>query len=120
MEITAERLRELHKLQEVYIPQTFESPERIERKGINNLQLPHVVAILKPHKVKKLLGERTLWRTTTAQMKEKRDQRRYTEPRMCVCGNPTMVTHYKATLLSPAITYYGRECKECAKKRRSK
>lgn len=71
MQITAERLAELHKLQEVYIPQLFERAT-VKKKEILNLAPLHVETIVKFKQLEVLPTERKLWRTTTKQMQMKR------------------------------------------------
>lgn len=78
MEITTERLKELHKLQMVYIPQTFERQTAV-RKEINNLMPPHVEGYVKAKRTLTKLKKRShkkkdvhLWRTTTQQYKMRR------------------------------------------------
>lgn len=137
MQITAERLAELHKLQEVYIPQLFERKE-LPRKEIQNLQPPHVEIKIRKRPGPKPKRHPQLWRTrsihyrlrnksvleprlprmpktSVTQEKKKTDQRRYKTTRLCPCGNPTRVTIYEASLLSPKRIYYGNRCAGCTR-----
>lgn len=140
MEITAERLKYLQDLscgiEKTCVPPFL--PSAVKKEYVKSFYFSEKVhrkyLQTKPQKLLKKKQFPKLWRTVSKEFryrykstlppqlrvvrkpkapKPKADQRRYTKPRFCPCGNHTRVTKYEATLLSPERIYYGNRCSGC-------